>query len=107
MLDALGYASGVWILTTYAVLSRTGRARPFHLANALGCVPVLITEAIGGVGPAMLLTGAFGALGWFGLWSTRRKAMTLAVSNAALFPDEGTVAIYRIASKTADTITVE
>lgn len=71
MLTALGYVVDAWILGTYWLLARTGRARPFHLANALGCLPVIALELHEGAGVPLVLTAAFGALGWAGLVSRR------------------------------------
>lgn len=72
MLSVLGYASTAWILLTYGVLARTGKhARDFHLANAIGCLPVIVVEVRLGAYVPLVLTAAFGALGWLGLFKGR------------------------------------
>ena len=73
ILGSLGYIADVWILGTYALLSRTGKARPFHWANAVGCFPLLLAEYYAGLWQVMVLTGTFGALGWLGLWNNGGK----------------------------------
>lgn len=71
MISTLGYIADAWILATYAILARGGAERPFHWANAIGCVPIIIGELILGAYVPMVLTIAFGAIGWYGLYSTR------------------------------------
>lgn len=71
MLSVLGYASTAWILLTYGVLARTGKVRAFHLANAVGCVPIGIGEVLLGAYVPLVLTASFGALGWLGLFKGR------------------------------------
>lgn len=73
MLTVLGYLADLWILATYALLARTGRPRAFHCANAIGCIPLLTAEALTHLWPVMLLTGAFGAIGWVGLIQDRAR----------------------------------
>lgn len=69
----LAYAADAWILISYALLSRTGRTRPLHLANAVGCVPLLAGEISAGLWQVVVITGTFGALGWLGLWKERKR----------------------------------
>jgi len=66
-----GYVADVAILGTYLLLSRTGRARPFHAANAIGCLPIIAIEVITGAWPALVLTASFGLIGVTGLLSSR------------------------------------
>lgn len=65
---ALAYMADAIILFTYfaAALKRLP-LRWFHWANALGCIPIIITEAAVGAWPALILTAAFGAAGWCGV----------------------------------------
>jgi len=74
VLAALGYLADVWILGTYALLARYGRTRPFHWANAIGCIPLLAAEGLAGLWQVMVLTGTFGVIGWLGVWKTRQHA---------------------------------
>lgn len=67
MLGSLGWAATAWVLVTYAVMARTGRERPFHWANALGCVPLIALNVLAGVWPAVVLNVTFGLLGWAAL----------------------------------------
>jgi hypothetical protein len=74
LLQALGYASDAWVLITYALVARFGRnARVMHYANALGAPPLIVAEIRGGLWQVLVLTGSFCALGWLGLWHTRKK----------------------------------
>lgn len=71
-MNILAYIADAWILGTYALMSwRPQRVCWFHLANAIGCVPIIGIEIAGGAWPAVVLTGSFGALGWYGLWNLR------------------------------------
>lgn len=70
-LKLLGYIADVWILGSYAVMSSSGKVRPFHWANAVGCVPLVTAEALAGLWQVVILTGTFGVLGWLGVWRTR------------------------------------
>lgn len=63
----LGYIADAWILGTYALLARTGRERPFHWANAIGCAPIIVLEVQAGAYVPLVLTSVFGAIGWFGV----------------------------------------
>lgn len=71
MIALLGYVADVLILGTYALLSQTGKVRPLHWANALGCFPLLYLEINARLWPVVIITGMFGVLGWFGVWRTR------------------------------------
>lgn len=71
MISTLGYIADAWILAMYAILARGGAERPFHWANAIGCLPIIIGELILGAYVPMVLTVAFGAIGWYGLYSSR------------------------------------
>lgn len=67
-MTVLAYIADAWILGTYALMSWRGRfTRWFHLANAIGCAPIIAIEVAVGAWPALVLTASFGALGWFGL----------------------------------------
>lgn len=72
-LTLLGYLADVAILTTYAYLARTGRARPFHAANAIGAVPLLVIETTTGAWPVVPLTLTFAVLGIVGLTSKETR----------------------------------
>ena len=65
--NALGWVAVSWVLGTYALMARTGRARPFHWANALGCFPLIVLNASAGLWFAVVLNGTFGVLGWLAL----------------------------------------
>lgn len=67
-LDSLGYAADGAILSTYWYLSATGKALRFHLANALGCIPLIAIEVHQAAWPVLPLTAAFGVIGTYGLW---------------------------------------
>lgn len=68
----LAYLADGWILGTYGLMAwRPRRVRWFHLANGVGCAPIIAIEVAAGAWPALVLTASFGALGWFGLWKTR------------------------------------
>lgn len=68
MLGSLvGWAAVAWVLGTYAIMARTGRDRPFHWANALGCFPLIILNAGAGLWFAVVLNATFGVLGWVAL----------------------------------------
>lgn len=71
-MTVLGYFADAWILTTYALLTLRGKSRAFHLANALGCIPLLYAEVTAGLWQVVVITGTFGLLGWIGLWKERR-----------------------------------
>lgn len=73
LLTLLGYIADAAILGTYAVLSHTGKPRAFHWANALGGVPLVIAEVYVQLWQVLVLTGTFTLLGWYGLWTTRRR----------------------------------
>lgn len=60
------------IIGTYVLAAlHPERQRPFHWANAIGCVPLIAVEAMAGVGQAVVLSAMFGAAGWLGVWRTR------------------------------------
>ncbi len=71
-LSVLAYGADAAVLATYWHLARTGSARPFHWANAIGFVPLAATEIVAHVYPPLVLTVAFGALGILGLIRTRK-----------------------------------
>lgn len=67
MLTAIGFVADLWILGTYALLARTGRALPFHWANAIGSVPIVFGEIVLGAYVPLVLTATFGVIGVFGV----------------------------------------
>lgn len=67
ILTAVAYLADAVILGSYGFLARTGRSRPFHWANAVGCVPLLAVEVVAHAWPPLVLTAAFGAIGLAGL----------------------------------------
>lgn len=69
--DVVGYVATAWILIAYFVLARTGRQQPFHWANAVGSVPIIVGEVAVGAYVPLVLTVTFGALGWVGVFSHR------------------------------------
>jgi hypothetical protein len=71
-LSALAYTADAVILGTYFVMARWNRPRAFHWANALGCFPLLVVEIRAALYEPLVLTAAFGAIGWLGVWRTRR-----------------------------------
>jgi hypothetical protein len=74
-LQLLGYVSDVWVLSTYFWLAHRSKTLPFHWANALGAVPLLVAEYQLGAWQVIPLTGTFCLLGWFGLakaWRAKR-----------------------------------
>lgn len=71
MIFLLAYLADVAICITYFALARSGKARPFHWANAIGCVPIIVTELVLHAYAPLILTAFFGAVGIVGL--TRDK----------------------------------
>lgn len=67
VLSLVALAANVWILATYALLARTGRERPFHWANAIGCLPLLAVELVTGAWSIVPLSLTFGVLGLVGV----------------------------------------
>lgn len=66
-LTIVATAASVWIVVTYALMVRGGSARAFHAANAYGAIPVVASEIAVGAWAALVLTTAFGIVGWAGL----------------------------------------
>ena len=76
MLTALAYAADVAILGTYFSSIRNPRTvRRFHWANAVGMFPLIGVEAVTGAWPAVVLTAAFGVIGWVGVVGGRRRVI--------------------------------
>lgn len=71
-LNLVAYVSDAFVLGTYALLARTGRALPFHWANALGAVPLLVVEVTTEAWPVVPLTLTFCVLGWVGVITEAR-----------------------------------
>lgn len=64
----LSYVADAFILGTYLLIAVAGwSVWWFHLANALGCVPLLVIEYRQRAYPVMPLTASFGVIGWLGL----------------------------------------
>lgn len=68
MISIIAFAASAAILVAYA----SGNVRRLHQANALGCFPIIISEIVVGAYPALVLTAAFGVIGWVALWRDRR-----------------------------------
>jgi hypothetical protein len=68
----LGYAATVVVLGSYWLSTRTHRPELFHWGNAIGFVPLGLSEAVVGAWPAFLVTIVFGVLGIWGLWRERQ-----------------------------------
>lgn len=66
MIAAAALVATVWIVGAYARSTRTGNPRPFALANAVGCLPILLAAAVAGAWATMPITAAFGAIGAWG-----------------------------------------
>ena len=73
LLTALAYLADAFILLTYGLTLR-GHVRPFHWANALGCVPLIAVEVTTGAWPVLPLTASFGVIGWIGVFKTKEQA---------------------------------
>lgn len=71
LLNLFGYLADAWILSSYAVLARSGRPSAFHMANAIGCIPLIAIEITQHAYPVLPLTGTFGVLGMYGAWKER------------------------------------
>lgn len=67
LLTAVAYLADASILATYYLTTRGRSIRWFHWANAIGCFPIIATEIVVGAWPALVLTAAFGAIGWSGV----------------------------------------
>lgn len=63
----LAYLADAVILVTYFLTTKSRPVRWFHWANAIGCVPIIATEVIASAWPPLVLTAAFGAIGWMGV----------------------------------------
>ena len=83
VLNVFGYIADAAILGAYFWTARTGRIRPFHLANALGCFPLIALEVYAGIWPVLVITATFGAIGWFGLWrGSERQVRKITLAQA-------------------------
>lgn len=69
MVSALSWAATLGILGTYAFLGRTGRARPFHVANAVGACILAPVNLAAGVPAQAVLSAVFGVIGFKALVS--------------------------------------
>lgn len=71
-LTLVAYAADAAILGTYAVMASGRRSPfPFHCANAIGAPPIVATEIAARAWPALVLTVAFGCIGWVGMLTHR------------------------------------
>lgn len=66
LLNLLGYVSDVAVLSTYWWMSHKHRPLPFHIANALGCLPLIAIEVVARTWQPLILSAAFGVLGAYG-----------------------------------------
>lgn len=71
MLNAVAYFADACILLTYFLAAKTGSARSFHWANAIGCLPIIATEFLSHAWAALILTSSFGLIGAFGVVSKK------------------------------------
>lgn len=67
LLEFVAYLADAWILAAYARSVIRQDARPFHWANAVGCLPIIGVEVITEAWPALVLTAFFGVIGIAGL----------------------------------------
>ena len=65
----LAWVADVAILGSYYLFVSRGWERPFHWANALGCIPLLVVELQSGATQVVPVTAAFGLIGWYGILS--------------------------------------
>lgn len=63
----LAYVSDAWVLATYALMAAGRRSLWFHMANALGAVPIAAVEIAARTWPPLILTVAFGLIGAVGM----------------------------------------
>ncbi len=63
----LAWVADVAILGSYYLFTTRGYERPFHWANALGCIPLLAVEVTAGAWQVVPVTAAFGVIGWVGV----------------------------------------
>ena len=67
MLNLVAYLASATVLFTYFRSTRGGTIRAFHWANFLGCFPLIMVEFERQTYPPMVLTIAFGIIGFLGL----------------------------------------
>jgi hypothetical protein len=75
IVEALAYVADVWVIGTYVAMVAGRSVRAFHWANAVGAIPIAVTEVAVGAWQALVLTMAFGIAGAIGVWQTRRRWM--------------------------------
>jgi uncharacterized protein YqgC (DUF456 family) len=68
VLSVLAYGADAAVLATYWHLARTGSARLFHWANAIGCLPLIGVELVAHLYQPLILSVAFGIIGALGVW---------------------------------------
>lgn len=67
-MTVLSYLASACIIGAYIwSVKNPKRAFFFHLANALGGIPLLITEYVAGAYAVMPVTAAFTLVGWWGI----------------------------------------
>jgi hypothetical protein len=66
MITLLAYMADIAILGTYWLMVRGKSVKWFHLANAIGCIPLIVTEVISGAYAVIVITAAFGIIGAIG-----------------------------------------
>ncbi len=72
MITAAALLASAWVIVAYFYTSTTGRTRPFHLANAVGSVPLATAAVLAGAWGSVPLTVLFGLTGCWGLWRGHR-----------------------------------
>lgn len=67
LIFALGYLADVAVVGAYWAVQRGRRLAWLNWTNALGAFPVAATEVYGRAWPALVVTCAFGVVGWAGV----------------------------------------
>lgn len=65
--DIAGWVCTAAVLGSYAHLARTGRSVWFDWANAVGCVGIGLSAFAHHAYPSVVITAAFGVIGWYSL----------------------------------------
>jgi hypothetical protein len=66
--------ASVWVVGAYAYSVKTGKSLPMHMANAIGCWPIIVSEALVGSWAALIVTASFGVVGLVGCWRAARAS---------------------------------
>lgn len=72
VLDVAAWLATAAILSSYAILGRTGRPRALNWANALGVFPLALTGALRGAWQHAAVSVIFGLIGWWAIIRARR-----------------------------------